>query len=458
MSAITSRSQGPPQWTHDIGERTRRRIIWRLMPFLFVLYVFNYMNRINVGYAALQMTGDLGFSNTVFGLGAGIFFIGYFLLQIPSTLLTELWSARNFITISLIVWGALAALCGLINSAEQFYWVRFFLGIAQAGFFPGVLVYLTHWFRYEDRAKAVAMFMMAIPTSNMVGAAIAAALIRIEWLGWNGWRWLLILEGLPTVVLGVVAFFYLSDRPSDARWLPDDERRWLTSELEGEKERKKHAKKLTTLQALRHPQVILLALACFCYITNSVGLGSWLPKIVQRISGLSTTQVILISGIPWLCAIPMMLVTAWHSDKTRERRWHAAIPLFLVGLALSLSIAAGNNIVLAIAAFSMATMALYSFPSPFWALPTIFLSGPAAAASIALINATGNLGGFAGPYLIGYLADLTGGYTAGLLYLVACGLTGSALILSLRVARPDADLSQMTEEPRRIAVAPGGLR
>jgi ACS family tartrate transporter-like MFS transporter len=292
----------------------------------------------------------------------------------------------------------------------------------------------------------------------MVGAAIAAALIRIEWLGWNGWRWLLILEGLPTVVLGVVAFFYLSDRPSDARWLPDDERRWLTSELEGEKERKKHAKKLTTLQALRHPQVILLALACFCYITNSVGLGSWLPKIVQRISGLSTTQVILISGIPWLCAIPMMLVTAWHSDKTRERRWHAAIPLFLVGLALSLSIAAGNNIVLAIAAFSMATMALYSFPSPFWALPTIFLSGPAAAASIALINATGNLGGFAGPYLIGYLADLTGGYTAGLLYLVACGLTGSALILSLRVARPDADLSQMTEEPRRIAVAPGGLR
>ncbi len=426
--------------THDeIGERARRRIIRRLMPFLFVLYVFNYMNRVNVGYAALQMTGDLGFSNTVFGFGAGIFFVGYFLLQIPSTLLTELWSARNFITLSLIVWGALAALCGLIDTANEFYWVRFFLGIAQAGFFPGVLVYLTHWFRYEDRAKAVAMLMSAIPASNMVGAAIAAPLMRIDWLGWNGWRWLLILEGLPTVVFGAIAYFYLTERPADARWLAQDEREWIDGELRREQERKARAKKLSTLEALRHPQVIILALCCFCYITNSVGLSSWLPKIVQRISGLSTTQVILISGIPWLAAIPMMLVTAWHSDKTRERRWHAAIPLFLVGLALSLSIAAGNHLVLAMAAFSMATMALYSFPSPFWALPTIFLSGPAAAASIALINATGNLGGFAGPYLIGYLADLTGGYTAGLLYLVFCGLAGSALILSLKVARRDAD-------------------
>jgi len=442
--------------THDeIGERARRRIIRRLMPFLFVLYVFNYMNRVNVGYAALQMTGDLGCSNTVFGFGAGIFFIGYFLLQIPSTLLTELWSARSFITLSLVVWGALAALCGLIDTATEFYWVRFFLGIAQAGFFPGVLVYLTHWFRYEDRAKAVAMLMSAIPASNMVGAAIAAPLMRIDWLGWNGWRWLLILEGLPTVVFGAIAYFYLTDRPVDARWHAQDEREWIDDELRREQERKARAKKLSTLEALRHPQVIILALCCFCYITNSVGLSSWLPQIVRRISGLSTTQVILISGIPWLAAIPMMLVTAWHSDKTRERRWHAAIPLFLVGLALSLSIAAGNHLVLAIAAFSMATMALYSFPSPFWALPTIFLSGPAAAASIALINATGNLGGFAGPYLIGYLADLTGGYTAGLLYLVFCGLAGSALILSLKVARRDADWMKKVEEPPRIAVAPG---
>jgi ACS family tartrate transporter-like MFS transporter len=443
-----------PSVSGDVAARARRRITRRLMPFLFVLYVFNYVNRVNVGYAALQMRSDLGFSNTVFGFGAGIFFIGYFLLQIPSTLLTELWSARNFITLSLIVWGALAALCGLIDTAEQFYWVRFFLGVAQAGFFPGVIVYLTHWFRYQDRAKAVAMFMMAIPTANMAGAAVAAGLMRIDWLGWNGWRWLLILEGLPTVIFGVIAFFYLTDRPADARWLPVDEREWITAELEREKERKRNAKKLSTLEALRNPQVIILALACFCYITNSVGLSSWLPTIVRRISGLSTTQVILISGIPWLAAIPMMFITAWHSDRSGERRWHAALPLLIVGVALSLSIAAGNHLVLAIAAFSAATMALYSFPSPFWALPTIFLSGPAAAASIALINATGNLGGFAGPYMIGYLADLTGGYTAGIFYLVASGLVGSALVLSLRVTRPDIEKPLMGPEPAPIGRAP----
>jgi len=433
--------------TEDIAERTRRRITRRLMPFLFVLYVFNYLNRVNVGYAALQMRSDLGFSNTVFGFGAGIFFIGYFLLQIPSTLLTEMWSARNFITISLVVWGGLAAICGLIDTADEFYWVRFFLGVAQAGFFPGVIMYLTHWFRYEDRAKTIAMFMMAIPTSNMVGAAISAPLMHLDWLGWNGWRWLLILEGIPTVILGIVAFFYLTDRPKDAQWLPADEREWITAELDRERERKKAATKLGALAALRQPRVIVLALACFCYITNSVGLASWLPTIVRRISGLSTTQVILISGIPWLCAIPMMLVTAWHSDKTRERRWHAAIALLVVGVGLSLSIASGSNIVLAISAFSIATMALYSFPSPFWALPTMFLTGPAAAASVALINATGNLGGFAGPYLIGYLADRTGGYTAGLLYLVTCGVLGSALVLSLRHTKPDAEPTEPIKNP-----------
>ncbi len=433
--------------TEDIAERTRRRITRRLMPFLFVLYVFNYLNRVNVGYAALQMRSDLGFSNTVFGFGAGIFFIGYFLLQIPSTLLTEMWSARNFITISLVVWGGLAAICGLIDTADEFYWVRFFLGVAQAGFFPGVIMYLTHWFRYEDRAKTIALFMMAIPTSNMVGAAISAPLMHLDWLGWNGWRWLLILEGIPTVILGIVAFFYLTDRPKDAQWLPADEREWITAELDRERERKKAATKLGALAALRQPRVIVLALACFCYITNSVGLASWLPTIVRRISGLSTTQVILISGIPWLCAIPMMLVTAWHSDKTRERRWHAAIALLVVGVGLSLSIASGSNIVLAISAFSIATMALYSFPSPFWALPTMFLTGPAAAASVALINATGNLGGFAGPYLIGYLADRTGGYTAGLLYLVTCGVLGSALVLSLRHTKPDAEPTAPIKNP-----------
>ena len=209
----------------DVATRTRRRITRRLIPFLFVLYVFNYVDRVNISFAALQMTGDLGFSNAVFGLGAGIFFIGYFLFQIPLTLLTEVWSARNFIGLSLILWGAIAVLGGLVHNATEFYWVRFFLGIAEAGFFPGVIVYLTHWYRQQDRGKAVAMFMTAIPASNMLGAAVAAALMRLTWLGMPGWRWLLILEGFPAVLAGIFTFFYLTDRPRDAGVLNLDHHR-----------------------------------------------------------------------------------------------------------------------------------------------------------------------------------------------------------------------------------------
>jgi MFS transporter, ACS family, tartrate transporter len=430
----------------ELALRTRRRISRRLVPFLFVLYVLNYIDRVNISYAALNMTEELGFSNAVFGFGAGIFFISYFLLQVPSTLLIEMWSARKFIGVTLLLWGALATLTGFIQTAQQFYWIRLALGAAEAGFFPGVIVYLTHWYRYEDRGKAVAMFMAAIPMSNMLGALIGSVLMRITWFGYSGWRWLLILEGFPTIVAGIVTFYYLDDRPATARWLPDDERRFITGELQRERDEKKKRVALGPWQAMKNPQVILLSLVYFCYITNSTGLGTWLPKIVQRISGLNTTQVILISGIPWLCAIPVMLITAAHSDRTRERRWHTALPILIVGIALLLSVWAGSNLVLAISAFSLATMALYSFPSPFWALPTIFLSGPAAASSIALINSVGNLGGFIGPYAIGFLTDRTGAYTAGIYYLVATGIVGGLLVLSLRSAR-DRPASELAPQP-----------
>ena len=423
---------------NPIADRTRRRITLRLAPFLFILYVFNYWDRVNVSYAALEMTGDLGFSNAVFGFGAGIFFIGYFLLQIPQTLLVEKWSARKFIGVTLICWGGLATLTGLITTAHQFYWIRFFLGIAEAGFFPGVIVYLTHWYRNQDRAKAVALFMLGIPISNMLGAGVAAFLIRIHWLGYRGWRWLLILEGFPAVIAGFVTFFYLRDRPKDARWLKSDEREWITNELERERNAKGARKPLNIWKAMRERNVLLLAGAYFCYITNSVGLGTWLPKIVQRISGLSTFHVILISGIPWLAAIPAMLLSGWHSDKTGERRWHTALPIFAVGVALAISQWAGNHLILAMAAFSIATMALYAFPSPFWALQTAFGSGTAAAASIALINSIGNLGGFVGPYAIGFLRDKTGSYVASIFYLVVSGVIGGLFVLSLRHGPADS--------------------
>jgi len=212
------------QSLEPVARRTTRRIARRLAPFLFILYVFNYIDRVNVSYAALQMTGELHFSNAVFGFGAGVFFIGYFLFQIPQTMLVELWSARKYIGATLVGWGALATFTGLISSAHQFYWIRFFLGVAEAGFFPGVIVYLTHWYRYEDRAKAVAMFMLAIPMSNLLGATFAVFLMKIHWFGYGGWRWLLMLEGFPAVLTGLATFFYLTDRPKDAKWLAEDER------------------------------------------------------------------------------------------------------------------------------------------------------------------------------------------------------------------------------------------
>jgi MFS transporter, ACS family, tartrate transporter len=237
-----------------------------------------------------------------------------------------------------------------------------------------------------------------------------------------------------------VTFFYLTNWPKDANWLAADEREWITGALEQERQTKRRGATLTAWQALSHPQVVVFSLIYFCYITNSTGLGTWLPKIVQRISGLSQTQVILISGIPWLAALPAMLWSASHSDRTSERKLHAAVPILLFGVALLVSVFAGTHVALAIVAFSVATMALYSFPSPFWALPTVFLSGPAAAASIALINSIGNLGGFLGPYVIGYLSDLTGGFTAGLLYLVGAGFLGGLLVLSLRPEKSRAPL------------------
>jgi ACS family tartrate transporter-like MFS transporter len=410
--------------------------------------VVAYLDRVNVGFAKLQMQADLALSDAVYGFGAGIFFIGYFLLQVPATMLVETWSARTFIGVSLIVWGALATTTGFISNAQQFYWIRFLLGIAEAGFFPGVIVYLTHWYRYEDRGKAVAMFMAAIPASNMLSAAIASFLIKITWFGYSGWRWLLILEGLPAVIAGIVTFFYLTDWPKDAKWLAADEREWITGALEQERQNKKRGATVTAWEALRHPQVVIFSLIYFCYITNSTGLGTWLPKIVQRISGLSQSQVILISGIPWLAALPAMLWSASHSDRTSERKLHAAVPILLFGVALLVSVFAGTHVALAISAFSVATMALYSFPSPFWALPTVFLSGPAAAASIALINSIGNLGGFLGPYVIGYLSDMTGGFTAGLLYLVGAGFFGGLLVLSLR---PEKSRTPLVVAAKRMA-------
>lgn len=415
----------------DLAERTRRKITRRLVPFLFILYIISYLDRVNLGYAALDMMRELKFSNETFGIGAGIFFIGYFLIEIPATVVVEVWSARKWIARIMITWGVLASMTGLVHSGRQLYWARFFLGLAEAGFFPGMIVFLTHWFREKDRARAVALFMTAIPISQLIGAPVSGLLMRVHWMGLSGWRWLLILEGVPAVLFGFITIFYLTDWPREAHWLQKDERDWIMDELEREKNAKKAVKSLTVWQALRNPDVIKLTLAAFCGLTSIYGFGFWLPKIVQRVSGMSVLKVTLIAGIPYLAAFPAMVLNAWHSDRTGERRWHTALALAIGGVLLIFSTAVSGNLFLSMLLFSLAAMASHSYIPVFWQLPTSFLTEAAAAACIGMINSFGNLGGFAGPYVIGFLTDRTGGYGAGIAYLGMMGVAGAALVLSV---------------------------
>jgi MFS transporter, ACS family, tartrate transporter len=416
----------------ELAERTRRRVTRRLMPFLFLLYVIAYIDRINIGFAGLQMTGELGFSDAVFGLGSGIFFIGYLLLGIPGAMLVEKWSARKAMATTMLVWGFVASGTGLIHTVPQFYAMRFLLGITEAGFFPGVITYLGHWHRAEDRAKAVAMFMAAIPVSQVIAGPLSAVLLRVHWLGLSGWRWLLILEGAPALVCGLISLRYLTDRPSQAQWLNPEEREWLMEELESEHSRKQTGGKMSFWDALRHRDVLLLSAAYFGGTTGTYGLGLWLPKILQRVGTLTPVRTSLLSAIPSLAAVPAMLICGWHSDKTGERRWHAAIPRITAGIALAAVPLAASNVPLALVLFSIASAGIVAAYPSLWAIPTSFLGSAAAAASIGLINSFGNLGGFAGPYLIGWFSARTGEYVGGLLSVAVALVSSGVFVLMVR--------------------------
>jgi ACS family tartrate transporter-like MFS transporter len=348
-------------------------------------------------------------------------------------MLVEIWSARKWIASIMIAWGLLAGLTGLIHTATQFNIIRFLLGVAEGGFFPAVVVYLTHWYRYENRAKAVAMFMAAIPVSNIIGAPVSGFLMRLHWFGLSGWRWLLILEGAPALRGGIVPRFYLTDRPRDARWLSAAERDWIGAELERELRDKKLARgHVGVFEALRQPVVLALALSYFLLNTSAYGLNIWLPKIVQKFSGLTTFQVSLILAIPYLAAAPAMLVTGWHSDKTGERRWHAATAALVAAMALALSQQVTGNPSLAIAMFTLAAMGVLSYYPPYWALPTRLLSERSAAAGFGFVNLIANFGGFVGPYAVGFLTDRTGTYSAGVYFLVSTAAASALVLILLR--------------------------
>lgn len=426
-----------------VADRARRRVMRRIMPYLFLLYIIAFLDRVNVSYAALAMKDDLGLTDDVIGFGAGIFFIGYFLLEIPGSVLVEKWSARGWIARIMISWGVVAILMGFIQTKTQFYWLRFILGAAEAGFFPGIIVYFSHWFRYEDRAKAVALFMAAIPISNIIGSPLSGLLLGINWLGLAGWRWLFIIEGAPAIIFGVATIFYLTDRPHQARWLPDDERQWLTSELERENQAKQAAHSYRIAQALRHREVILLTLAYFFMVTAVYGFNFWLPSIIKKLSGSSNLVVTLISALPYCVALVAILIIGWSSDRTRERRWHTALSMIAASVGLLLSVVAQDHTALAVLMFCIAAAGMYGYLPGFWALPTSFLTGTPAAVSIGLINSVGNLGGFAGPFIVGYLSNVTNSFFGGVLYLSVSALVAAGLILSLRAIKEKRSLASV---------------
>ena len=426
-----------PVASTKLADHTRHRIAIRLLPFLFILYITNYLDRTSVAYAAIGMSRTLGFSDRVFGLGAGIFFVSYVALQIPGALLIERWSARRCITSILIAWGSLTVLTGLVHTASQLYGARLLLGAAEAAFFPGVVVYLSHWFIREDRAKAGSNFMAAIPLSFIVGSPLAGWILGHPWFGVDGWRWLFVLEGMPAILLGTVAFFYLTDWPRDAAWLAPEQRRWIERKLEEEKP--VNPRKITAWQALRSGPVLLLASVAFFEYFVSYSVFFWLPTILKRVSGFSDVRVGLLGTLPYVAGLIAMLINGWHSDKTQERRWHSAIPQFIAAVALLGLITLPASTQMSVTLFTL-LLCVSGFLPVFWTMPSEILAESAAAAGVGMINAVGSVAGFAGPFAFGYLNSRMGSYSYGLGLMMACAVAGGLLVLRVP-ARVSTELS-----------------
>ena len=420
----------------DVGAQTRRKILWRIAPFVFLLYIIAFLDRVNVGFAALQLPADLGFSAKTIGIGKGIFFIGYLFLSIPGSLLFEKGNARNLISLCMISFGTIAVIMGFMQTENQFYTLRFLLGVAEAGFFPGIIVFLSHWFRNEDRATAMALFLAAVPISFVIGSPLSGQIMtHITWFDLAGWRWLFILEGLPALLLGIGTLFYLADRPQQAKWLSAEQRDWITTELEHEKKATEAERKYTILEALKHREVLILSFAYFFIMTTGYGFLFWLPSIIKNLSGYSDLTVTFVVTLPHFIGLIAILLLGWSSDRTGERRWHTAASMLIAGIGFALTAITLNNFTLAALSLCFAAIGIYGYLPCFWALPTMFLTTSAAAAAIGLINALGNLGGFAGPFIIGTVKETTGSFSHGVIAMAVSAFIAAGLILLLRKMR-----------------------
>ena len=408
------------------------RVRRRLIPFLFLLYLVSYLDRVNVGFAALQMNAALSFSPTVYGLGAGIFFLSYVLFEIPSNLLLVRFGVRVWIARIMITWGIVSAATMFVWSAGSFFALRFLLGAAEAGFFPGIILYLTRWFPAKERARAVAWFMTATALAGVVGGPVSGALLGLGGLGGlAGWQWLFLLEGIPAVLLGIAVLLWLPDTPADARWLTPAEQRSIEDAVRAEHEEIRGTAHQTLGPALASGRVWLLAVIYFTIVISFYGISLWLPQIVQSFAHVGDLQIGLLSTIPYIAAAMGMVVVASRSDRSGERGIYVAVAA-LTGAAGFLAAASLNGGAASLAALSIAALGVWSTLGPFWTFPPRFLVGPAAAGGIALINSVGNIGGFAGPYLLGYIRDHTGSFAWGLRALAASLILTAALAVTAR--------------------------
>ena len=415
-----------------LPEVTLSKVRWRLIPFLFLLYVVAYLDRVNVGFASLDMNRDLGFGNAVYGFGSGIFFLSYTLLEVPSNLLLARVGARVWIARIMITWGIVSAAMIFVHSATSFYVLRFLLGAAEAGFFPGLLYYLTRWIPARERARTVALFMTATAIAGVIGAPISSALLRLDGaLGLRGWQWLFVMEGIPAVVLAPVVLRYLTERPADAAWLTSDERDWLSRTMDAEHANTAGAH-VTLRSAVTSGRLWALATVYFLIVVAFYGVTFWLPTIVQAAGTLSSVTVVLISAIPYLVAAIGMVTIGFHSDSTGERRWHVAIPALVGATGFVLTVVAPSTTAISLACLSIAALGIWGTLGPLWTMPTAMLRGTATAGGIALVNTIGNVGGFVGPFMVGWARDATGGFAGGLLFLAGCLVAAAAIVLSLR--------------------------
>jgi ACS family tartrate transporter-like MFS transporter len=411
------------------------KVTRRIIPYLFICYIVNYLDRFNVSFAALEMKDDLGFSDTVYGPGASMFFVGYVFFEIPSNLIMERVGARVWIARIMITWGIISSCMTFVKSPSTFYLLRFLLGVAEAGFFPGIIFYLTYWIPARERARAFALFLTSTSLAGVFGGPISAALLKMGGMaGLTGWQWLFLVEGIPAVILGAVTLLYLANKPEQAMWLSPTERSWLSEKIKKEHEGKQRSHGFTLLRALTHTRVWQLCLLYFFIVISFYGVAFWLPEIVKSFSGLSNSVVASISAIPYLAASIGMVIIANHSDRTGERRWHIAISAYggCVGLGLSGFFLEDNYPMPAFLSLCLAALGIWSTLGPFWSLPTAFLSGTAAAGGIALINSVGNIGGFVGPYVIGYVKQVTNSFTNGLVVLAATLFIAGLIALSAK--------------------------